>query len=75
MIVGRIPGLTDQYVVFGWLVLFLPLIIVFAGGMVLLVSTWLAFHSVSRWLAFAAVACWGGVLLAEFFEAARRPPP
>ena len=69
VVVGRVPYLSDERIIFGWVALFLPLLIAFVFGMVAVARTWLAFDPRSRVLALAGIACWVGVIGSEVFEA------
>jgi hypothetical protein len=68
LFVGHIPYLTDLHPTFGWVLLFLPFVVGFVVGAIMVIRTWLAFNPRSRLFALAAVACWVGVVLTEAFE-------
>lgn len=69
-IFGEIPGLTAGFSIpaFFWVVLFMPVMVLFVIGMVMAARTWFAMHHRSRVLTLAAVACWAGVVIAEVVE-------
>jgi hypothetical protein len=66
---GPVPGLTDGYAIFGWVVALLPFIVLFIAGMSAMIHSWIRAHHMSRNLALAGLWCWIGVLAAEVTEA------
>jgi hypothetical protein len=68
---GTVPGLTtgNARPVFAWLIVFLPLTVVFIVVMIVAARWSLRLHPYSRKLTFAGIGCWVGVLMAETAEA------
>jgi hypothetical protein len=67
---GPVPGLSDGYAIFGWVVALLPFIVLFIAGMSAMIHSWIRADRRSRNLAMAALWCWIGVVVAEVAEAA-----
>jgi hypothetical protein len=68
--VGTIPLLTEGgHPVFAWLVLLLPLAVVFVACMLAVLRSWHGLAPRGRTLVAAGLACWVGVLLAELVQA------
>jgi hypothetical protein len=66
---GTVPGLSDGYAIFGWVVALLPFIVLFIVGMSAMIHSWILADRLSRNLAMVALCCWIGVVAAEVAEA------
>jgi len=67
---GSVRGLTDGASGdFAWLLLFLPLILVFIASIAMLAWSQLRHHASVRRLLLAGALCWIGVVVAEFVQA------